>query len=132
MSGAIEDAVSRIRPPDRDVALRTARLLDAKTKPPGSLGRLEELAGRLAAIRGQVPADPLRPAIVVAAADHGVTIEDVSPYPQEVTGQMLTNFATGGAAVAVLAREAGARLVVVDAGVDRITGRRRCALGGRR
>ena len=117
MSGAIEDTVSRIRPPDRDVALRTARLLDAKTKPPGSLGRLEELAGRLAAIRGQVPAGPLRPAIVVAAADHGVTIEDVSPYPQEVTGQMLTNFATGGAAVAVLAREAGARLVVVDAGV---------------
>ena len=117
MSGAIEDTVSRIRPPDRDVAVRTARLLDAKTKPPGSLGRLEDLAGRLAAIRGQVPAGPLRPAIVVAAADHGVTIEDVSPYPQEVTGQMLTNFATGGAAVAVLAREAGARLVVVDAGV---------------
>ena len=117
MSGAIEDTVSRIRPPDRDVALRTARLLDAKTKPPGSLGRLEELAGRLAAIRGEVPAGVLRPAIVVAAADHGVAIEDVSPYPQEVTGQMLTNFATGGAAVAVLAREAGARLVVVDAGV---------------
>ena len=59
----------------------------------------------------------LRPAIVVAAADHGVAIEDVSRYPQEVTGQMLANFATGGAAVAVLAREAGARLVVVDAGV---------------
>ena len=101
----------------RDVALRTARLLDAKTKPPGSLGRLEELAGRLAAIRGEVPAGALRPAIVVAAADHGVAIEGVSPYPQEVTGQMLANFATGGAAVAVLAREAGARLVVVDAGV---------------
>jgi nicotinate-nucleotide--dimethylbenzimidazole phosphoribosyltransferase len=117
VSGAIEETVSRIRPPDRGVALRTARLLDAKTKPPGSLGRLEELAGRLAAIRGDVPAGELRPAIVVAAADHGVAIEDVSPYPQEVTGQMLTNFATGGAAVAVLAREAGARLVVVDAGV---------------
>jgi nicotinate-nucleotide--dimethylbenzimidazole phosphoribosyltransferase len=117
VSGAIEDTVSRIRPPDRDVALRTARLLDAKTKPPGSLGRLEELACRLAAIRGEVPAGSLRSAIVVAAADHGVAIEDVSSYPQEVTGQMLTNFATGGAAVAVLAREAGARLVVVDAGV---------------
>ena len=117
MSGAIGDTVSRIRPPDRDVALRTARLLDAKTKPPGSLGRLEELAGRLAAIRGEVPAGALPAAIVVAAADHGVAFEDVSPYPQEVTGQMLTNFATGGAAVAVLAREAGARLVIVDAGV---------------
>ena len=117
MSDALEGTVSRIQPPDRDVALQTARLLDAKTKPPGSLGRLEDLAGRLAAIRGEVPVGALRPAIVVAAGDHGVAVEGVSPYPQEVTGQMLTNFATGGAAVAVLAREAGARLVVVDAGV---------------
>ena len=117
MSGALEGTVSRIRPPDNDVALRTARLLDTKTKPPGSLGRLEDLACGLVAIRGEVPSGALDPAIVVAAADHGVAIEDVSPYPQEVTGQMLANFAAGGAAVAVLAREAGARLVVVDAGV---------------
>ena len=117
MSGALQETVSRIRPPDGAVALRTARLLDAKTKPPGSLGRLEDLACRLAAIRGEIPASALSPAIVVAAADHGVAIEGVSPYPQEVTGQMLANFATGGAAVAVLARDAGARLVVVDAGV---------------
>ena len=118
MSGGLEATVSRIRPPDGDVGRRTARLLDAKTKPPGSLGRLEELACRLAAIRGEVPADPLAPAIVVAAGDHGVASEGVSPYPQEVTAQMLANFAAGGAAVAVLAREAGARLVVVDAGVN--------------
>jgi nicotinate-nucleotide--dimethylbenzimidazole phosphoribosyltransferase len=117
VSGALEGTISRIRPPDRDVALRTARLLDAKTKPPGSLGRLEDLARQLAAIRGEVPTGALGPAIVVAAADHGVAVEGVSPYPQEVTGQMLANFATGGAAVAVLARDAGARLVVVDAGV---------------
>ena len=117
MSGALEGRISRIRPPDRDVALRTARLLDAKTKPPGSLGRLEDLASQLAATRGEVLTSALGPAIVVAAADHGVAVEGVSPYPQEVTGQMLANFATGGAAVAVLAREAGARLVVVDAGV---------------
>jgi nicotinate-nucleotide--dimethylbenzimidazole phosphoribosyltransferase len=117
VSGRLEGTVSRIRPPDRDVARETARLLDAKTKPPGSLGRLEDLACRLAAIRGEVPTGMLAPAIVVAAADHGVADEGVSPYPQEVTGQMLGNFATGGAAVAVLAREAGARLVVVDAGV---------------
>ncbi len=109
--------MARIRPPDGDVAREAARLLDAKTKPPRSLGRLEELACRLAAIRGEVPVGPLPPAIVVAAADHGVASEGVSPYPQEVTGQMLANFASGGAAVAVLAREAGARLVVVDAGV---------------
>jgi nicotinate-nucleotide--dimethylbenzimidazole phosphoribosyltransferase len=117
VSGALEGTISRIRPPDRDVALRTARLLDAKTKPPGSLGRLEDLVRQLAAIRGEVLTSALGPAIVVAAADHGVAVEGVSSYPQEVTGQMLANFATGGAAVAVLARDAGARLVVVDAGV---------------
>jgi nicotinate-nucleotide--dimethylbenzimidazole phosphoribosyltransferase len=114
----LESAVSRIRPPDADVARRTARLLDAKTKPPGSLGRLEDLACRLAGIRGEVLAGPLASAIVVAAGDHGVASEGVSPYPQEVTAQMLANFSAGGAAVAVLAREAGARLVVVDAGVN--------------
>jgi nicotinate-nucleotide--dimethylbenzimidazole phosphoribosyltransferase len=117
MSGELAEAVSRIRAPDEDLARETARLLDAKTKPPGSLGKLEDLACRLAAIRGEVPIDHLSPAIVVAAADHGVVSEGVSPYPQAVTGQMLANFAIGGAAVSVLAREAGARLVFVDAGV---------------
>ncbi len=117
MSSALDDALARIRPPDEDMAKATAQLLDTKTKPPGSLGTLEDLACKLAAIRGEVPARPLSPAIVVAAADHGVVSEGVSPYPQAVTGQMLANFAAGGAAVAVLAREAGARLVVVDAGV---------------
>lgn len=117
MTARLEDVIARIQPPDQDVALRTARLLDAKTKPPGSLGRLEDLVCTLAAIRGEVPSGPLVPAVVVAAADHGVAAEGVSPYPQEVTGQMLATFATGGAAVAVLAQQAGARLVVVDAGV---------------
>ena len=117
MNKGFEEAVAWIRPPNGDVARETARLLDAKTKPPRSLGRLEDLACSLAAIRGEVPVGPLSPAVVVAAADHGVASEGVSPYPQEVTGQMLANFASGGAAVAVLAREAGARLVVVDAGV---------------
>jgi nicotinate-nucleotide--dimethylbenzimidazole phosphoribosyltransferase len=117
MTGGLETWVSRIRPPDEEVARETAGLLDAKTKPPGSLGRLEDLACRLASIRGEVPASRLAPAIVVAAADHGVANEAVSRYPQEVTSQMLANFASGGAAVAVFAREAAARLVVVDAGV---------------
>ena len=117
MSEALTSTIARIRPGSDDAARETARLLDAKTKPPGSLGRLEALACRLAAIRGEVPAAPLRPAIVVAAGDHGVWEEGVSPYPQEVTAQMLANFAGGGAAVAVLARHVGARLVVVDAGV---------------
>jgi nicotinate-nucleotide--dimethylbenzimidazole phosphoribosyltransferase len=113
----LERTIAAIPPPDLDVAAGTARLLDSKTKPPGSLGRLEDLACRVAAIRGSVPRQPLEPAIVVAAADHGVAARGVSAYPQEVTAQMLANFARGGAAISVLAREAGARLVVVDAGV---------------
>jgi len=92
------------------------RAYDAKTKPRGSLGRLEELGCRLAAIRGFVPRS-LEAAIVGAAADHGVAREGVSAYPPEVTAQMVANFAAGGAAVNVLARQAGARLILVDAGV---------------
>jgi nicotinate-nucleotide--dimethylbenzimidazole phosphoribosyltransferase len=117
VTATLEAALARIPRPRDEAAHEAGRLLDAKTKPPGSLGRLEVLACRLAAIRGEVPGGVLLPAIVVAAADHGVAAEGVSPYPQEVTGQMLANFAGGGAAVSVLAREAGARLVVVDAGV---------------
>jgi len=117
VSRSFERTLASIRPADPAAANEAGRILDAKTKPPGSLGRLEDLARRLSAIRGAVPAAPLRPAVVVAAADHGVWIEGVSPYPQAVTSQMLTNFVTGGAAVAVLARQAGARLIVVDAGV---------------
>ena len=89
---------------------------DGKTKPRGSLGRLEELGCRLAGIRGFVP-EQLDAVVVVAAGDHGVDAEGVSAYPQEVTAQMVANFAAGGAAINVLARQAGARLVVVDAGI---------------
>jgi nicotinate-nucleotide--dimethylbenzimidazole phosphoribosyltransferase len=113
----LERMIATIVSPDLDVAAETARLLDAKTKPPGSLGRLEDLACRIAAIRGAVPEGPLEPGMVVAAADHGVAARGVSAYPQKVTAQMLATFAGGGAAIGVLARQAGARLVVVDAGV---------------
>lgn len=109
--------IAAIAPPSASIADETQRLLDSKTKPPGSLGRIEELARRLAAIRGSVPDRLFRPAIVVAAADHGVAVHAVSAYPQDVTAQMLANIANGGAAISVLAREADARLVVVDAGV---------------
>ena len=95
----------------------TRRAFDRKTKPRGSLGTLEEVAVRIGALQGiAVPATP-ECALVVVAADHGVAAEGVSAYPQEVTAQMVANFAAGGAAVNVLAREAGARLKVVDAGV---------------
>ena len=87
------------------------------TKPPGSLGRLEELAVQLAGITGNPLAAVSHRAIVVMAADHGVTEEGVSAYPAEVTGQMVANFLAGGAAINVLARAVGARVVVVDIGV---------------
>lgn len=117
MSELLAETIASIPRPNEDLARATAQRLDAKTKPHGSLGRLEGLACRLASIRGEVPAGMLEPAIVVVAADHGVASEGVSAYPREVTAQMLANFESGGAAVCVLARMAGARLLVVDAGV---------------
>jgi nicotinate-nucleotide--dimethylbenzimidazole phosphoribosyltransferase len=103
--------------PGSEAALAAQAALDRKTKPQGSLGRLEELAVRLAAIRAESNPGMLRSAIVLAAADHGVAARGVSAYPQAVTGQMLANFAAGGAAVCVLARLAGAELRVFDLGV---------------
>jgi nicotinate-nucleotide--dimethylbenzimidazole phosphoribosyltransferase len=98
------------------------RELDGKTKPRGSLGRLEELACTIAGIRGTARPGRLRSVVVVVAADHGVAAEAVSAYPQEVTRQMLANFHDGGSAVCVLARETGAALRIVDAGVGAPTG----------
>jgi nicotinate-nucleotide--dimethylbenzimidazole phosphoribosyltransferase len=100
-----------------EVAAAARAALDAKTKPRGSLGRLEDLAVRIAEIRGSPAPGQLRAAVVVAAGDHGVAAYGVSAYPPEVTAQMLANFAAGGAAVCVLARRAGADLHVFDLGV---------------
>jgi nicotinate-nucleotide--dimethylbenzimidazole phosphoribosyltransferase len=88
------------------------------TKPPGSLGRLEEIANRCVAIRESfaLTADRLR--IVLFAANHGVCAEGVSPYPQAVTAQMVANFHNGGAAINALARAGGIELKVVDVGVE--------------
>jgi nicotinate-nucleotide--dimethylbenzimidazole phosphoribosyltransferase len=105
-------------PPVEDAARREAEArFDAKTKPRGSLGELEPLVARVAAARGTVDLRPLEAAIVVAAGDHGYADEAVSAYPRAVTGQMLANFAGGGAAINVLTRRLGIRLAVVDAGV---------------
>ncbi|MCS3805592.1 nicotinate-nucleotide--dimethylbenzimidazole phosphoribosyltransferase [Chromobacterium alkanivorans] len=99
-------------------AYQAARARQATlTKPAGSLGRLEELACRFAAWQGKTCPDALRPAITVFAGDHGVTAEGVSAYPSVVTGEMVRNFANGGAAICVLAQSLDARLEVVDAGV---------------
>jgi nicotinate-nucleotide--dimethylbenzimidazole phosphoribosyltransferase len=122
VSTVLEQVLARIGPADVSAREEAARALDAKTKPRGSLGRLEEVAQRIAAIRHDAHPGRLRAAVVVAAADHGVAAEGVSAYPQEVTRQMLANFESGGAAVCVLARLAGATLRVIDAGVGSPTG----------
>ncbi|MBI4593377.1 MAG: nicotinate-nucleotide--dimethylbenzimidazole phosphoribosyltransferase [Candidatus Rokubacteria bacterium] len=105
-----------IAAPDGAAGEAARRHLDTLTKPPGSLGRLEELAVRLAGLTGVAPRIE-HPVVFVFAADHGVVAEGVSAYPQIVTAQMLTNFLRGGAAINVLARQAGARVVVADLGV---------------
>ena len=81
----VADTIARIAAPRDDVRRRVEALLDQKTKPRGSLGRLEELACRIGAIRNEVPTRRLRAAVVVAAGDHGVAAHGVSAYPQNVT-----------------------------------------------
>src|SRR5438046_5521429 len=102
--------------PDDDALIAARRHLDTLTKPPGSLGRLEDLGARLAVLRGGAPRVE-SPVVFVFAGDHGVVAEGVSAYPQSVTAQMVENFLTGGAAINVLARQAGARVVIADFGV---------------
>jgi nicotinate-nucleotide--dimethylbenzimidazole phosphoribosyltransferase len=89
---------------------------DMLTKPPGALGQLEALAVRLAGLQGRERPELERVRIVVFAADHGIAAEGVSAFPQAVTGEMIRNFARGGAAISVLARELGAALEVVNLG----------------
>ncbi len=109
--------IAAIAPLDaRAVASARARL-DRLTKPPGSLGRLEDLVAQLAGITGSpIPSVDER-AIVVMAADHGVVAQGVSAFPSVVTGQMVDNFLAGGAAISVLARLHHARILVVDLGI---------------
>lgn len=112
-----EQALSVIRPADEAVAAEARARQDRLTKPPGALGALEDVATRLAALSGSCPpAVPERPALAVFAGDHGVHAQGVTPWPQEVTGQMLANFVAGGAAVNAFARQVGAHVVVVDVG----------------
>src|SRR5881409_3047270 len=112
----LSSLLSAIAAPPADAFAEAQRHLDSLTKPPGSLGRLEEIAARLAVLRGGMPRVE-RPVVFTFAADHGVVAEGVSAYPQVVTAQMVENFLRGGAAVNVLARHAGARVVIADLGV---------------
>lgn len=114
----LETTLAAIRPADEQ-AMAAARDLQARlTKPAGSLGHLEELSVRLAGLAGACPPPLPEPATVaVFAGDHGVHAQGVSPWPQEVTAQMVANFVAGGAVVNAFARQAGADVMVIDAGV---------------
>lgn len=102
---------------DHDARRAVVERLASLTKPAGSLGRLEELAIRLSGITGNACCTFARKTIFVFAADHGVTAEAVSAFPSSVTGAMVRNFLAGGAAINVLARLAGAEVVVADFGI---------------
>lgn len=118
IDGAFERAAGAVRPLDAVAMDEALARQDRLTKPRGSLGRLEALSVQLAGIAGACPPPvPAPAAVVVFAADHGVVAEGVTPWPQEVTAQMVANFVSGGAAINVLARAAGASVTVVDVGV---------------
>src|SRR5271154_4843817 len=95
----VADAIERIQPVDPAWIDRAQARQLRLTKPPGSLGRLEEIANRLAAIQATLSPTVERARIVLFAADHGVCAEGVNPYPQAVTAQMVVNFLRGGAAI---------------------------------
>ncbi len=114
----VAHVAGRIAPADSHARATARCRIDNLTKPVGSLGQLEIVAEQMAGIfAGRIPS-PLRKAVFVFAADHGVVAEGVSPYPQEVTAQMVHNFLSGGAAINVLARANRAELTVVDVGVN--------------
>lgn len=117
-SSRIDALLERIPPFDEAAAAMAERHSDSLTKPPGSLGKLEAIACQLAGISGQLWPDLSRRAVIVMAGDHGVCEEGVSAFPSSVTPQMVMNFLNGGAAVNVLARQAGADVVCVDIGVN--------------
>jgi nicotinate-nucleotide--dimethylbenzimidazole phosphoribosyltransferase len=114
---SLEAVVDSIQPLDATAQARARLRLDSLTKPTGSLGRLERVAVQIAGITGSERPRLDQRTIYVLAADHGVTVEGVSAYPQSVTAEMVRNFARGGAAINVLARLVRAEVVVVDVGV---------------
>lgn len=113
----IEEIINQIKPLDEEAMQAARERQNMLTKPAGSLGRLEELSIRLAGMTARQLPSVKNKSVIVMAADHGVTAEGVSAYPAEVTPQMVMNFLRGGAAINVLARQADARVVVVDMGV---------------
>ena len=117
MANLIAETIAQIPPLDENAAQQARARQDQLTKPLGSLGRLEALSIQLAGITGQPRPRFQQPVVITMAGDHGVARQGVSAYPSEVTPQMVFNFLRGGAAINVLARHVGARVVVVDMGV---------------
>ncbi len=116
--GKLQDVLNGIQPVDASRTSEIQTQLDNLTKPQGSLGRLEELAKKYCLITGRNKPKVRSKIIFTFAADHGVAEENVSAWPKEVTAQMVFNFLRGGAGVNVLAKHIGARVIVVDMGVD--------------
>jgi nicotinate-nucleotide--dimethylbenzimidazole phosphoribosyltransferase len=114
----VSKIVAAIDSPSELWLMRARVHLDVLTKPPGSLGMLEDIAAQMVSIRQGDFAEPLRKAVYIFAADHGVTAEGVSAYPSEVTRQMVLNFLAEGAAINVLAKLHRVEMNVVDVGVD--------------
>lgn len=113
----LDETLRKIKPLDESSMKKAQKRQANLTKPPGSLGYLEQISIRLAGIKGKIPTSVGKKVVILCAADHGVVEEGVSAYPQEVTSQMLLNFVAGKAAINVLARQVGAEVLLVDVGV---------------
>ena len=117
MAELLKKTIASIKPLDKASMEKASARQDMLTKPQGALGRLEEISIRLAGIQGKAIPVIKDKAIITMAGDHGVVAEKVGNYPQEVTPQMVLNFVRGGAAINVIARQIGARVIVVNMGV---------------
>lgn len=117
MNDKILNILRNISTPDEKVVYETQKLLDNLTKPQGSLGMLEEVAKKVAAITRIAKPKIAKKFVFVFAADHGIVEEDISSYPQDVTTQMVYNFLRGGAAINVIAKHVNAEVFIVDVGV---------------
>ena len=114
----LQTIIDALRPPDAVVHRAAVQRLAEQARPQGSLGVLEPVAARLAAIAGTLDVRLRNKVIVTCAGDHGVVAEGVSLFPQEVTARMVYNFVEGGASISVLAAHAGATVRVADLGVN--------------
>ena len=116
--GSFETARAAFAPLDEAAMTAARQRHDRLTKPPGSLGRVESIGVLLAGVAGACPPPvPSHPAVAVFAGDHGVVAAGVTPWPQDVTAQMVANFVAGGAAINAIATQVGASVHVVDVGV---------------